>query len=280
VTVSSQSKAIGLPSGWLTRAVAGRVGLEIQGADLRGALEPDAMQALHELIARHGVVIFTDQQLDEADHLRVARQLGIPKPPPDYLPSLADKGLPEISVISTSNGFAAMTDQWHSDVTWLPNPPRYSILHMQDIPVAGGDTMWSSQLVAFQRLSPPMREFLASLTALHALPSDDERNAIHPVVCRHPLTGEHALFVNSTFTRRICELNSAESTALLEFLFVHSAAPEGVCRWHWSVGDLAIWDNHFVQHYAINDYGAAARKIHRIEIVGDRPLPAALSHVA
>jgi taurine dioxygenase len=274
MTVDSELDAMLRPAAWQTRPIAGRVGLEIQGADLARELGPEAVEGLHQLVARYGVVIFTDQHVREYDHLRLARQLGVPKLPPDYLPSLAASGFPEISVISTDNGFAAMTDQWHTDVTWLPNPPRYSILHMQDAPAAGGDTMWASQIVACERLSGSMRRFLVSLTAAHGLPIGGGPSATHPVICRHPLTGGHGLFVNSTFTRRICELTSDESNAVLQFLFVHSTAPEGVCRWRWSNGDIAIWDNHFVQHYAINDYGPAKRAIHRIEIVGEPPQPA------
>jgi taurine dioxygenase len=258
--------------GWETVPFAARVGAEIRNADLREPLDEPNLQALHELIAQNGVVVFTGQHLDDSAHLRVATQLGQPKKPPEYLPSLSSQGFPEISVISTANGFAYTSDQWHADVTWMERPPKYSILHMREMPPAGGDTMWASQVEAFARLSEPFRDFLRPLHAVHQLPSSDDMRTVHPVVCRQPITGKPALFVNSVFTKRICELAEEESDAILAMLFRNSTIPECVCRWRWSVGDVAIWDNHFVQHYAINDYAPFSRKIHRIEIEGEVPL--------
>jgi taurine dioxygenase len=257
---------------WDLRPLAGRVGVEVRGVDLRTPLTGEQAEDLRWILAEHGVVVFSGQQLDDDGHQALAAHLGEVKIPPDYLASLADEGHPEISVISTENGLAYTSDQWHADVTWMPDPPRYSILHMRVLPPAGGDTMWASQFEAFDRLSEPMKAFLRPLTATHARPHADEVNP-HPVVIRHPLTGREGLFVNSVFTRRIVELGEQESAAVLSFLFEHGVQPECVCRWRWSVGDLGIWDNHFVQHYAINDYGAAARRIHRIEIKGQPPIP-------
>ena len=44
-----------------------------------------------------------------------------------------------------------------------------------------------------------------------------------------------------------------------------------VSRHRWSDGDLVVWDNRCVQHYAIHDYGEEPRLLHRITIRGDRP---------
>jgi taurine dioxygenase len=257
---------------WAVHSVGGLIGVEIRHADLRTPLTPAELDDLHRLIADNGVVIFSDQRLDNASHLGLAKQLGTPRPPASYLASLEADGFPDICVISTDNGFAYTTDQWHSDVTWMPNPSQYSILHMITAPSAGGDTMWSSQLHAYDRLSPALQDFLVPLTAEHRVPSQEGMSSIHPVVCRHPLTGKPSLFVNPVFTKRLCELSQSESDALLAFLYSHAVQPEIVCRWRWSPGDIAIWDNQFVQHYAIADYGQAARKIHRIELEGSTPV--------
>jgi taurine dioxygenase len=263
-----------LDAGWQIEPVAGLVGSCVTGASLLDPLADEQVTALRALIADSGVVVFPRQNLDEAGHVRLARLLGTPKPPPEYIPSLADAGYPEISVISTANGLAYTSDRWHSDVTWMPNPPQYSILHMRQRPLAGGDTMWSSQVVAYERLSDPLRTMLTGLTAVHRLPNGSGISAIHPIVVEHPLTCRRALFINSVFTERVCELNERESAVLLGFLFEHTTQPEWTCRWQWSEGDVAMWDNHFVQHYAINDYGSAPRTINRIETDGPRPLSA------
>ncbi len=206
---------------------------------------------------------------------RWPRALGEIKLPPDYFPeTLRDRGYPEIGVISTENQLAYLTDRWHTDVTWLANPPRYSILHMQQPPPAGGDTLWASQYAAYDWLSEPMKRFVETLTVRHQLPDAPDFATDHPVVCQNPISGRKALFVNRVFSTRINELSEGESEALLAYLCAHGTRPDFICRWRWTEGDVAIWDNHYVQHYAVADYRPHARKIHRIEVVGEPPVAA------
>jgi taurine dioxygenase len=134
--------------------------------------------------------------------------------------------------------------------------------------------MWASQFAAFESLSNRTREYLTGLTAHHCAPGRPETSADHPLVCRHPRTGRRALFFNELFTVRVNELPPDESDAVLTLLAKRCVQPEHTCRWRWRPGDIAIWDNHFVQHYALGDYHPASRRIHRIEICGQPPIPA------
>jgi taurine dioxygenase len=93
----------------------------------------------------------------------------------------------------------------------------------------------------------------------------------HPVVRTHPVSGRKALFVNEGFTTRIHELSARESDALLALLFAHAARPEFTLRWHWSVDDVAFWDNRVTHHYAVADYLPERRIMHRATVIGDRP---------
>lgn len=249
--------------------IAGRVGAAIDGIDLREPLGPDEIEQLHWLLAERGVVIFTDQKLDPAGHRTFAQRLGDIRMPPDYFPTLRDEGHPEIGVLDSKPG-GARAPYWHADVTWAAQPPRYSVLHMIVTPVAGGDTMWASLIEGYQQLSVPLRRFVEPLVAEHTL---GERSASHPVVQRHPVTGRLALSVNPLWTQRIPELDETESRAILSLLYDKILQPESICRWRWHVGDIGIWDNHFVLHYAINDYDDAPRVIHRIEIKGGALIP-------
>jgi taurine dioxygenase len=253
--------------------IGGHVGAVISGIDLRESLGAEEVERLHRLLAERGVVIFTDQKLDPAGHRRFAQQLGTIRNPPEYFPTLRGEGYPEIGVLdSKDDGFRA--PYWHADVTWSAQPPRYSVLHMRESPDTGGDTMWASLIEGYEQLSVPLRHFVEPLTAEHAL---GERSALHPVVQRHPVTGRLALSVNPLWTRRIPDLDEKESQAVLGLLYDKILQPESICRWRWHVGDIGIWDNHFVLHYAINDYGDALRVVHRIEIEGEALIPVAHS---
>jgi taurine dioxygenase len=254
--------------------IAGRVGAVIGDIDLREPLGAQQIEHLHWLLAERGVVIFTDQKLDPVAHQTLAQQLGAIRVPPDYFPTLRDEGHPEIGVLDSKPG-GARAPYWHADVTWAAQPPRYSVLHMRVCPDAGGDTMWASLIEGYDHLSEPLRRFIEPLTAEHAL---GERSASHPVVQRHPVTGRLALSVNPLWTRRITELDEKESGAILSLLYDKILRPESICRWRWHIGDIGIWDNHFVLHYAIDDYGDAPRVIHRIEIEGGALIPATRSN--
>jgi taurine dioxygenase len=255
-------------------AHSGKIGAEITNPPDFTALTADDAAAFEHALAEHGVLVMHTDSLDPAQHRAFASIFGEFNPP-GLIASLADDGYPEIGVISTDNGLAAYSHEWHADVTWMEEPVRFSSLHMQVSPPHGGDTMWSSQIAAYDALSDRMKAHLEGLTAHHsAHVNRPELCAQHPVVTRHPLTDRRSLFTNSLFTRSIDDMDPLESKALLGFLAAHSTRPEFTCRWQWRAGDLAIWDNHFVQHYAVGDY-TADRKIHRIEVRKAAPLAAA-----
>src|SRR3546814_8960608 len=93
----------------------------------------------------------------------------------------------------------------------------------------------------------------------------------HPVVRVHPETGRKTLFVNRIFTQHVVGLDEAESDALLLRLYEQMHRPEYQCRFAWTPGAVALWDNRATQHYASSDYHTQPRVMDRISIAGDRP---------
>lgn len=256
------------------RAVARHVGAEIVDPPPLTDCDDEVVAEIKEALAAHGVVFMHTDTLDPHLHLAFARRFGEIHPPSVLIETLASLGCPEIGVISTENKLAYSSNFWHSDVTWMPEPTQYSILHMQQTPDIGGDTMWACQSAAYDALSDRMKAYLDGLSALHMPVTQSPLSAVHPMVVRHPRTGRRTIFANTLFTRQIEGVDREESDAVLSYLRVHTSRPEFVCRWKWTNGDIAIWDNHYVQHYASGDYHPAPRKIHRIEIKGHAPYPA------
>ncbi|MGW0040156.1 TauD/TfdA dioxygenase family protein [Rhodococcus sp. NPDC003348] len=254
--------------------LAGAIGAEVHGLQV-GNLSDADFASVKDALYTHHVLFFPGQGTDPAIHRAFSQHFGEIVYPHEHLANLGDAGYREISVISTDNGSAYQANRWHCDVAWRAAPSRFSVLHMQVLPEAGGDTLWSNQYAALDALSAPIREALYGLTATHRIaPQPGVPEASHPLVIRHPETGREALFVNDLFTARINELSDDESSALLGLLKSVSIRPEFTVRRRWSVGDIAIWDNHFVQHNAIYDYGDAPRRIHRIEVAPEAPVPA------
>ena len=158
-----------------------------------------------------------------------------------------------------------------------------SILYLQEVPPAGGDTLFASMYAAYEALSEPIRRLLEPLAAVHdgghyyegrygaSARSRDYPRAEHPVVCTHPVTGRRVLFVNRMFTTHIPALTRFESDAVLEMLYRHVERPEFQCRFRWEPGSVAFWDNRCVQHQAVWDYHPHRRHGHRVTIQGSRP---------
>ncbi|HYM27943.1 MAG TPA: taurine dioxygenase [Steroidobacteraceae bacterium] len=269
--------------------VARALGAVVSGVDLSQELSQAEIARLSELLVEHQVLFFRDQPVTPRAQARFAARFGTLHVHPIY-PVLPD--LPEIMLIDTHPGFLPDNDNWHTDVTFSQTPPLAGILAAKRLPLAGGDTLWSSCSAAYASLSEPMRRFLDGLTATHSVaksfpaerwgndPASKERYeralakhppVTHPVVRTHPVSGRKGLFVNEGFTTHINELSPQESQAVLAFLFAHAARPELTVRWHWKVDDIAFWDNRVTQHYAIADYLPERRTMHRATVNGDKP---------
>ena len=154
---------------------------------------------------------------------------------------------------------------WHTDVTFTATPPIGSLLAMQVCPDKGGDTIWSNQVAAYEALSPSIKVLIDDLHAVHGRPGMTGTTT-HPMVTTHPATGRKALFVNRGWTSSVVGLSQVEGRHLLAMLFEHAERPEFQVRWTWAAGDAALWDNRVTMHYAVNDYGSAARILHRVTI--------------
>ncbi|MCP5178372.1 MAG: TauD/TfdA family dioxygenase [Pseudomonadales bacterium] len=267
------------------RPLTPRFGAEIFGVDLRSPVEAQ-MQAIREAFARYKVLAFRDQALAPEDHKAFARRFGELHVHPSHRlrRSAAD---PEIFRIHTTPDSAYTNGEcWHTDVSCEPIPPMGSMLLVRELPgESGGDTLFADMTQAFAALSAPMQAFLRTLTAVHdgrkdlanynVVLRDDQPypKAEHPVVVRHPVTGDAVLFVNRAFTVAIPQLSPVESDALLEMLWQHAEHnPRFHCRVRWEPGTLVFWDNHATWHHAVWDYHPHSRRAERVSIEGRAPL--------
>ncbi|WP_433331029.1 TauD/TfdA dioxygenase family protein [Spirillospora sp. CA-294931] len=251
------------------RPVSGALGAEVHGVEL-ATITDEQFAHVKELLLKHLVLFFPDQTgLEPEAHIAFGRRFGEAEIHP-FLPKL--DGHPEIVIIDSTRGGKA--DNWHTDVTFSQNPPVASILHLVKSPSSGGDTMWSNQYLVYENLSEPMREMLDGLTAIHyikGLAQGFASQAEHPVVRVHPETGRRSLYVNRMFTSHIPQLSRHESDALLTFLLGFAEQPQFTCRYRWSPGGVAVWDNRCTQHLAVNDY-TEPRRGQRVTILGDKPV--------
>jgi taurine dioxygenase len=247
--------------------ISGVLGAEVRGIDLR-TVDDATWAEVYALWLDYQVLFFPGQDLTPADHVALGRRFGEPEIHP-FIEKLSDE-YPEIVVLDSATGTRA--DTWHTDVTFSPTPPMASVLRMAVCPPVGGDTMWSNQYRAYETLSAPIRDLIDGLSVWHSAASfgHPESKVAHPAVRIHPETGRRSLFVNRQFTSHFVELRRSESATLLDYLCSWSEQPSFQCRYRWTPGAVAIWDNRCTQHYAVNDY-RERRVIERVTVLGDVP---------
>ena len=270
------------------RKIAGALGAQIHGVDLKQPLSSATVDFLRAALLEHLVIFFREQHLTPAEFMRFAEAMGQPV---EY-PLL--QGLPAfpkiIQVMKLEHERHNFGGIWHSDTAYLERPPMGSMLLAQEVPAAGGDTLFANQYLAYETLSPGMQRLLQPLIAVNSsskadatktredrMRSDkrtdarDEYVAEHAVVRTHPQTGRKSLYVNVAHTVRFKDMSEEESEPLLAYLFRHQTRPELTCRFRWEVGSLAFWDNRCAQHNPINDYHGYRRVMLRITLAGDKP---------
>jgi taurine dioxygenase len=274
-------------------AITDVIGAEISGIDLSQPPTSAEVEELETLLADHGVLFFRDQHLAPEALQDFARRLGVIDVHP-YERNLGG-ALEGVTVLDAHvlGGGKAPAVPWHTDATFLPAPPRASILQAVEIPAVGGDTLWASTYATYDALSSKMQRFVDDLDAVHdAMPTFGARAArgslredavqemtktVHPVVVTHPVTRRRTLFANQVFTTSVEGLSRSESAALLRLLFDLVNDPGAQVRLRWQPGTVAMWDNRCTQHAAVSGY-QGRRLMHRVTLQGmvpSRDLPPA-----
>ena len=271
------------------------LGAQVVGLDLGRPLSLADFQRIHHAHLDHHVLVFRDQRINPQQQIDFSRRFG-----PLQTHVLRQFQLPDYpEVLQISNifehgkptGLGDAGQFWHSDLSYKEVPSLGSMLHAQELPQDGGDTLFANMHLAWESLPAALRHAVRGARAEHSYLAqyaelqrrnpfrpnltqaqiDEVRPVTHPVVRVHPETGRHALFVSEHFTTRIAGLPDDESRALLDELFAHSVKPEHIYRHRWQPYDLVFWDNRSLMHLAAGCPPGQRRKLYRTTIEGDIP---------
>ncbi|MER6420869.1 TauD/TfdA family dioxygenase [Streptomyces sp. NPDC001137] len=268
--------------------VTAHIGARVSGVDISKPLDEETTAAVREALGVHKALVFDDVHLDDAGQQAFVRHLGDVTTAHPTVSSV--DGVPNVLPVDSERGRAA--NHWHTDVTFVLNPPQASTLRSITIPPYGGETLIANSAAAYRQLPESLRQLADTLWAEHtndydyAVPEEelDEQQAaqraqftsikyrtVHPVVRVHPLTGERGLFIGG-FAQRIVGLSPGESRKILDLLQAYVTRPENILRHRWSENQLVLFDNRITQHYAIDNYDGLPRRLHRVTVAGDIPV--------
>ena len=271
------------------------LGAEVIGLDLSAPLADTDFERIHRAHLDHHVLVFRDQRITPQQQIDFSRRFGPLQI--HVLHQFLLKDHPEILIVSNivengqPIGLGDAGHYWHSDLSYKEHPSLGSMLHAQELPAEGGDTLFANMHLAWDTLPAPLRQAVAGLRAEHSYLAKYEelrqrspwrpklsdaqiaqvKPVEHPIVRTHPETGRQALFVSEHFTTRIKGLPDDESRDLLARLFAHSVRPEHVYRHRWQPHDMVFWDNRSVMHLAAGCPDHLRRRLHRTTVQGDQP---------
>ncbi|WP_330268790.1 TauD/TfdA family dioxygenase [Streptomyces griseorubiginosus] len=267
------------------RKLTGRIGAVVEGVDLAAPPDYSTITALRDALNEHKAIVFADVDLDNAGQERVAGWFGELTTAHPNVP--AADGTTNVLAVDSATSKA---NEWHTDVTFVVNPPQLTTLRSIVTTPYGGETLIANAAAAYRDLPEPLRALADTLRVVHSNQYDYARpasataqrqeydrafvstpyEAEHPVVRVHPLTGERGLFIGG-FAKRIVGLSSSDSTDLLRVLQSYVTRPENVLSWTWSPNQLLIFDNRITQHYAVDNYDDHPRRLNRVTIAGEVP---------
>jgi taurine dioxygenase len=269
--------------------LAGALGAEVRGVDLRTVGD---WAEIDRAFLQYSVLVFRDQQIEPQDLMQIGAHFGAPSHYP-FVTGL--EGFPFIfEVVKEEQETVNFGGNWHSDTTYLEQPPLATLLYALETPPRGGDTLFSSSYAAYDALSEGMRALLEPLVGVNSsslkvtggrrkmhstigsmkvqeMDKADRYEAEHPVVRTHPETGRKALYLSRSHTICFKDMSEEESRPLIDFLQAHQIRPEFTCRVRWSPGTLTVWDNRCTQHCAVNDYHGQRRRMRRLTVGAQIP---------
>ena len=270
--------------------VTGTIGAELSGVDLAGELSDETVAEIRAALLANRVVFFRDQALDYERQVAFGRRLGTLTLGHPTIQSPPDQPLME--EVDSAKGAPAA--DWHTDVTFLDQPVSFTCLRGVVIPEVGGDTMWANTVNAYATLTPELRgvgrQFAgrftptrpatcASTVAARILrgsraASSSCRRSTGPSIPRSWCIPRPANARCCSAASRIASVGYPIdlSRAIIRTFQEYVTRPENTVRWHWRVGDVAIWDNRSTQHCAVVDYGDAYRRCERVTVAGSTPI--------
>lgn len=269
----------------------GGLGAEIRGLDLRN-MDDALFSAIHRAWLDHLVLLFREQQFVPAELIAFSRRLGaLDLAPIQESGRRYVEGLPELYVVSNVmkdgepiGSLGSGEASWHTDMSYLEQPPMASLLYAVEVPPAGGNTEFINMYSLYETLSEQLKHRISGLRIKHdgtynsggyvrqgVQPVDDPRvsqGVFHPLVCRHPETGRKALYLGRRRNAYIEGLSLPESEALLDELWSYTSRPELAWQNIWSVGDLVLWDNRCTMHRRDAFDPSSRRVMYRTQVQG------------
>ncbi|MDB9528355.1 TauD/TfdA family dioxygenase [Oscillatoria sp. CS-180] len=249
-------------------------GAEMIGFDITAITSEDAKR-IRQALADQGVLVIRHQEVSDADFVNFLKALGPLTFTTGETP-LADQ--PCLNIVSNVGRTRPPRSVFHTDTSYVAQPPAYTALKAIALPQSGGETLFSNQYQAFETLPNQVKTQLSKAQVHHVvsgldLTGEQETECWHPLFRQHPISGRTALFLSTP--ERCQAISGLEATLghrAIRVLYKHSIRPHRLYRHRWQSGDIVIWDNRCTMHRADHSQVLGDRVLHRGLVSGEVPL--------
>jgi alpha-ketoglutarate-dependent 2,4-dichlorophenoxyacetate dioxygenase len=272
---------------------------EVSAINCAKPLDGRDIDAIHEGMAKHAVLVFRDQPLTDEEQLAFTKRFGDVEryETPGHIRKRGEErlgsGVADFSNLTRSGSLMTPDDRiwlfklgdrlWHSDSSFRPITAGYSLLSGRTIPAHGGETEFADMRAAYDALDDETKAEIEDLVCEHSLIysreaigffdlTPEERDHFRPV--RHRLvrvdarTARKSLFL-SAHAGAIVGWTVPEARMFLRDLTEHATQPQFVYRHRWRTGDLVVWDNRTTMHRARRFRPGEIRDVRRTTLAGD-----------
>lgn len=268
-------------------------GATVTGLDLSAPLDAATVRSVRAAWLEHHVLAFPDQQLSDADLERIVQYFGVFGAEPYFMPIEGSRHV--VALTRRADEKAPLfAENWHSDWSFLEEPPIGTCLYSLVIPPVGGNTGFVNQQKALAQMPAALRRRLEGRIALHSAGAayapdgmygekdraagrsmairfdEDARNVHgHPFILRHPESGRETLLGCIGYIMGVEGMPDEEAFQLLLELHEWQTREEFQYTHRWQKGMFVMWDNRSVLHRAYGGYDGHDRVLHRITVAGD-----------
>lgn len=261
------------------------LGVQIEGIPIHRPLASDRVEVIRNALHKHGLILFKNVEIDEAEQIRFARYFGRISKLGEFF-----KNMPDAIYVSNARDDGILGDAeltFHSDKFYQKTPPKAAMLYAMEIPARGGDTIFTNTSYVVRTMDPVLRQRLSGLTCSHrfsyrkhygspeakvsskgveAADLDVMETCDHPIIARHPWSDASYLAVNTIARRSIQGVSEEESRELVDEIAALIQRPQNTYRHVWEKGDMVFWDNYLLQHARTPFESTQHRTLRRCQI--------------
>ncbi len=276
---------------------------EVRGIDLSTALDDETIRTLHDAWVEYKVLIFVGQDISDKQQIEFTRRFGsLEEFPMKAVRSDLHAEILRVSNVDTKGNhlpdddntvrYLHVTQQWHIDSSYRAIPSKGAVYRGIELTRHGGETWFCDLERVYDDLPEMLKGRVDGMRAVHDFEvsrravgnltplSAEEKAAVpvveHPLVRIHPVSGRRSLFLSPVHMSHVVGLSNADSKALIGELTNFAVRDEYIYKHRWWPGDVLIWDNRSLMHWAQPyDEHVLRRVMHRTTLAGERIASAA-----